>query len=87
MRKTSWIAAILCVAAPIAAVADDFSFKRVKVGDSLPGKRITVHLTGSEVLIYDTKALDALAASDDGIKRLLWPHRKETERAGSLTIR
>lgn len=36
---------------------------------------------------YDAKALDALCASDDGLKRLLWPHRQERERAGSLTIR
>lgn len=36
---------------------------------------------------YDAKALDALCASDDAIKRLLWPHRAEKERAGSLTIR
>lgn len=26
-------------------------------------------------------------ASDDELKRLLWPHRQERERAGSLTIR
>lgn len=36
---------------------------------------------------YDTKALDALCASDDRIKRLLWPHRIESERVGSLTIK
>lgn len=36
---------------------------------------------------YDTKALDALAASDDGIARLLTPHRSESQRAGTLTIR
>jgi hypothetical protein len=36
---------------------------------------------------YDAKALDALCASDDTVKRLLWPHRKESERAGSLTIK
>ena len=35
---------------------------------------------------YDTKALDALCASDDKIKRLLWPHRKETERPGTMRI-
>ncbi|MBN8630641.1 MAG: lytic transglycosylase domain-containing protein [Rhodobacterales bacterium] len=45
---TSWIAAILCAAAPLAASADDFSFKRVKVGDSLPGKRITVQIDPEE---------------------------------------
>ena len=36
---------------------------------------------------YDAKALDALCASDDQLKRLLWPHRSEKERPGSLTIR
>ena len=36
---------------------------------------------------YDTKALDALCASNDEIKRLLWPHRSEKERPGSLTVR
>ena len=36
---------------------------------------------------YDRKALDALAASDDNVKRLIWPHRRESERAGTLTIR
>ena len=35
---------------------------------------------------YDAKALDALAASDDGIARLLQPHRKMTERAGTMRI-
>jgi hypothetical protein len=36
---------------------------------------------------YDTKALDALCASDDNVARLLLPHRKETQVAGSLTIK
>lgn len=35
---------------------------------------------------YDTKALDALCASNDDIQRLLAPHRKHTERAGTLRI-
>ncbi|MGB3250751.1 MAG: lytic transglycosylase domain-containing protein [Tabrizicola sp.] len=52
MRKTSWIAAILCVAAPLAAGADEFSFKRVRVGDSLPGKRITVQIDPEEQARY-----------------------------------
>lgn len=30
--------------------------------------------------------MDALAASDDGIARLLAPHRKATERAGTMRI-
>lgn len=36
---------------------------------------------------YDTKALDALCASSPQIADILRPHRKETQRAGSLTIR
>ena len=36
---------------------------------------------------YDAKALDALAASDDNLARILAPHRKVSERGGSLTIR
>jgi hypothetical protein len=36
---------------------------------------------------YDTKALDALCASDPELAARLAPHRIESERAGSLTIR
>ena len=35
---------------------------------------------------YDSKALDALVMSNDVIRRLLEPHRKVTERAGTLRI-
>ena len=52
LNRTSWIAAILCAAAPFAAVADDFSFKRVKVGEGLPGKRITVQIDPEEQARY-----------------------------------
>ena len=53
MRKTvPWIAAILCVAAPFAAAAEDFTFKRVKVGESLPGKRLTVQIDPEEQARY-----------------------------------
>ncbi len=52
MRKISWIAAILCAATPLAAGAEEFSFKRVKVGDSLPGKRITVQIDPEEQARY-----------------------------------
>lgn len=45
----------------------------------LPAPGVTV--------FYDPKALDALCASDDNLRRLLWPHRQERERPGSLTIR
>jgi hypothetical protein len=51
-RQTTWIAAILCAAVPCAGVADDFSFKRVKVGDGLPGKRITVQIDPEEQARY-----------------------------------
>lgn len=36
---------------------------------------------------YDTKALDALCASSPQIAAVLAPHRRETVRAGSLTVR
>lgn len=36
---------------------------------------------------YNTKALDALRASDDALRRILDPHRTEKERPGTLTIR
>lgn len=52
MRTTSWIAAILCAATPLAAGAEDFSFKRVKVGDGPPGKRITVQIDPEEQARY-----------------------------------
>ena len=49
MRKTIRTAAvILCVATPWVALADDVSFKRIKVGESLPGKRITVQIDPEE---------------------------------------
>lgn len=35
---------------------------------------------------YDAKALDALAASSDELARLLQPHRKVSERAGTMRI-
>jgi hypothetical protein len=41
-------AVILCVASPGAALAEDFTFKRVKVGEGLPGKRITVQIDPEE---------------------------------------
>lgn len=52
MRKTSVIAAILCAVVPFAAGADDVSFKRIKVSDSLPGKRITVQIDPEEQARY-----------------------------------
>ena len=35
---------------------------------------------------YDAKALDALCASSEAAARLLEPHRKTTERAGTMRI-
>lgn len=35
---------------------------------------------------YDTKAIDALIASDDGLARVLEPHRISTTRNGSLRV-
>ena len=46
-----------------------------------------VSITAPSVSVsYDTKALDALAASNDDYARLLAPHRKQTERAGTMRI-
>lgn len=48
----SVLAVILCATAPWAAWAEDYSFKRVKVGESLPGKRITVQIDPEEQARY-----------------------------------
>jgi hypothetical protein len=40
----------------------------------------------SQSVSYDAKALDALAASSDEFARLLAPHRKVSERAGTMRI-
>mgnify|MGYP000846140084 CR=1 FL=1 len=53
-----------------------YSTKAGKVSVSAPSQRVN----------YDTKALDALAASADEIARLLAPHRKVSEVAGTLRI-
>ncbi|MCU0825941.1 MAG: lytic transglycosylase domain-containing protein [Tabrizicola sp.] len=49
MRTT---AVILCVALPCGAMADDFTFKRIKVGDPQPGKRITIQIDPEEQARY-----------------------------------
>ncbi len=41
----------------------------------------------SVTVSYDAKALDALAAVDAEVATLLAPFRRQTERAGTLTIR
>lgn len=53
-----------------------YTTKAGKVAITAPGTSVS----------YDAKALDALAASDDGIARLLSPHRKVAERAGTMRI-
>jgi soluble lytic murein transglycosylase-like protein len=47
-----WISAILLAAQPAICLAEDFSFKRVKVGDGLPGQRITVQIDPEEQARY-----------------------------------
>lgn len=47
ISKTTWTAAILCAALPQASLAET-SFKRVKVGEGVPGKRITVQIDPEE---------------------------------------
>lgn len=59
------IAVILCAGSPCAVLAEDFSFKRVKVGETLPGKRITVQIDPAEQARY----LAALPKVDPNPKR------------------
>ncbi len=60
-----FIAVILCALAPCGVLADDFNFKRVKVGDGPPGKRITVQIDPEEQARY----LAALPKVDPNPKR------------------
>jgi hypothetical protein len=46
------VAAILCASFPCLGMADDFTFKRVKVGAPEPGKRITVQIDPEEQARY-----------------------------------
>lgn len=41
----------------------------------------------SQRVSYDAKALDVLCTASPDIADLLWPHRKESEVAGTLTIK
>lgn len=53
MRKIFPVAAaILCGVVPLAALAEGSTFKRVKVGGELPGKRITVQIDPEEQARY-----------------------------------
>lgn len=51
-----------------------------------PTARVYVSKPGWTIT-YDAKALDALAAGDAEVAELLTPFRRQTERAGTLTIR
>jgi hypothetical protein len=51
-RTTSWIAVLVCAATPFAVQAESNSFKRIKVGDERPGKRITVQIDPEEQARY-----------------------------------
>lgn len=51
-----------------------------------PAGRAYVPAAGVSVS-YDAKALDALCKSSPELAAVLLPHRKETQRAGSLTIK
>lgn len=51
-----------------------------------PAGRAYVPAAGVSVS-YDAKALDVLCKSSPELAAVLLPHRKETQRAGSLTIR
>jgi Transglycosylase SLT domain len=46
--QSRFIAVILCAIAPWGAMAEDYQFKRVKVGEGVPGKRITVQIDPEE---------------------------------------
>lgn len=81
MRQTPrWIAVILCAVAPLAAAADDFQFKRVKVGEGLPGKRITVQIDPEEQARY----LAALPKVDPRPKPSEPPVPPKADRDGPL---
>ena len=51
-----------------------------------PAGRAYVPAAGVSIS-YDSKALDALCKSSPELAAVLLPHRKETQRAGSLTIK
>ena len=56
-------------------------------GTAYATKAGKVSITAPSVSVtYDAKALDALAVSSDEVARLLAPHRKVSERAGTMRI-
>ena len=52
IRTSIRLAAILCAALPHASLAEGTSFKRIKVGGEVPGKRITVQIDPEEQARY-----------------------------------
>lgn len=52
IRSSIRLAAILCAALPNASLAEGTSFKRIKVGGEIPGKRITVQIDPEEQARY-----------------------------------
>jgi hypothetical protein len=66
-------------------IADIFMELNIDKATTNAGKAL---ITAPSITIsYNATALDALCASDDGLARLLHPHRKETMRVGTLTIK
>ena len=51
-----------------------------------PAGKVSVTKPGYTIT-YDAHGLDALAGNDDELAGLLAPFRRQTERAGTLTIR
>ena len=85
----------------LAAKAEMDAYSRIAdsakklIGDVMLETGVTAYATkagkvsmtsASVVTSYDTKALDALLASSDEVRRLLEPHRKLSERAGTMRI-
>ena len=66
-------------------ITDIFTELNIDKATTPAGKAL---ITAPSVTVsYDAKALDVLRASDDRLDRMLSPHRKETMRAGTLTIK
>jgi hypothetical protein len=66
-------------------ITDIFTELRIDKATTNAGKALIT--APSMTISYNATALDALCASDDNLARMLRPHRKETMRAGTLTIK
>ena len=95
MSVESAIAVYLAAKAQMDAYSAVADIAKKLIGDVMTETAQTAYTTAagkasitapSASVSYDAKALDALAASDDGIARLLQPHRKVSERAGTMRI-